>query len=115
MLFWSPNKEHIYDFGELLHAEKVELKEECDAAGFLGVQLHRDKTTGHIHMTQDGLIKWIIKALRLDKDQTNSKETPAECKPLVKDENGKPQQDTFSIMQVLLECFCTYQDTPDLI
>ena len=62
---------------------KVELEEEGDAARFLGVQLPREKTTGHIHMTQEGLIKRIIEALGLDMDQTNAKGPPAECKPLV--------------------------------
>jgi hypothetical protein len=52
-------------------------------------------------MTQEGLIKRIIEALDLDMDQTNAKGTPAECKPLVKDENGKPQQDTFNYVSVV--------------
>ncbi len=105
LLFWSPKEEYIYEFSEHLCAEEVELEEEGDAAGFLGVQLHRDETTGHIHMTQEGLIKRIIDALGLDMDQTNAKGTPAERKPLVKDENGKPQQDTFnyaSVVEMLL-------------
>ncbi len=97
LLFWSPKEEYIYEFGERLRAEEVELEEEGDAAGFLGVQLHHDETTGHIHMTQVGLIKRIIEALGLDMDQTNAKGTPAERKPLVKDENGEPQQDTFNL------------------
>ena len=90
------NEEYIYEFGERLRAKEVELEEEGDAVGFLGVQRHRDEATGHIHMTQVGLIKRIIEALGLNMDQTNSKGTPAEHKPLVKDENGKPQQDTFN-------------------
>jgi hypothetical protein len=108
LLFWSPKEEYIYEFGERLHAKKVELEEEGGAAGFFGVQLHRNETTGHIHMTQEGLIKRIIKALGLDMDQTNVKGIPAERKPLVKDENGKPQQDTS------MGCFCIFWDTPGL-
>ncbi len=114
LLFWSPKEEYIYEFGERLRAEEVELEEEGDAAGFLGVQLHRNETTGHIHMNQEGLVKQIIEALGLDMDQTNAKGTPAERKPLVKDENGEPQQDTFNYASVL-ECFCTCRDTPGLI
>jgi hypothetical protein len=79
----------------------VELEEEGDAASFLGVQLHRDEATGHIHMTQEGLIKRIIEALGLDMDQTNSKGTSAERKPLMKDKNGKPKQDTFNYASVV--------------
>ena len=52
-------------------------------------------------MTQEGLIKRVIEALGLDMDQTNAKGTPAECKPLVKDENGEPQQDTFNYVSYL--------------
>ncbi len=52
-------------------------------------------------MTQEGLIKRIIEALGLDMDQTNAKGTPAECKPLVKDEIGEPQQDTFNYVSVV--------------
>jgi len=85
LLFWSPKEEYIYKVDECLHAKEVELEEEGDAAGFLGDQLHCDETTGHIHMTQQGLIKRIIEALGLDMDQTNAKGTPAKCKPLVKD------------------------------
>jgi hypothetical protein len=48
LLFWSPKEEYIYEFEECLHAEEVELEEEGDAAGFLGVQLHHNKATGHI-------------------------------------------------------------------
>jgi hypothetical protein len=57
---------------------------------------HDRSATGHIHMTQEGLIKRIIEGLGLDMDKTNAKGTPAERKPLVRDENGEPQQDTFN-------------------
>jgi hypothetical protein len=115
LLFWSPKEEYIYEFGERLHAEEVELKEEGDAAGFLGVQLHRDETTGHTHMTQEGLIKQIIEALGLDMDQTNAKGTPAKHKPLLKDENGEPQQDTFNYASVVgMLLYLSGHTRPDL-
>jgi hypothetical protein len=101
LLFWSPREEYICKFGKRLCAKEVELEEEGDAAGFLGVQLHCNETTGHIHMTQEGLIKRIIEALGLDMDQTNAKGTPAEYKPCVKDENGKTQQDIFIYASVV--------------
>jgi hypothetical protein len=115
LLFWSPKEEYIYEFGECLRAEEVELEEEGDAAGFLGVQLHRDETTGHIHMTQEGLIKRIIEALGLDMDQTNAKGTPAERKPLVKDENGEPPQETFNYASVVgMLLYLSGHTRPDL-
>ena len=101
LLFWSPKEEYIYEFGECLCAEEVELEEEGDAAGFLGVQLHCSKTTGYIHMAQEGLIKHVIETLGLDVDQTNAKGILAEHKPLVKDENGEPHQDTFNYASVV--------------
>jgi len=116
LVFWSPKEEYIYKFGERLRSDEVELEEEGDAAGFLGVQVHRNETTGHIHMTQECLIKRIIEALGLDMDQTNAKGTPAEHKPLVKDANGKPQQDTFnyvSVVEMLL--YLLGHTRPDLV
>ncbi len=101
LLFWSPKEEYIYEFGERLHAEEVELEEEGNAAGFLGVQLHCNKATGHIYMTQEGLIKRIIEALGLDMVQTNAKGTPTERKPLVKDDNGEPPQETFNYASIV--------------
>jgi len=66
-------------------------------------------------MTQEGLIKRIIEALGLDMDQTNAKGTTAECKPLVKDENGEPQQDTFNHASVVGMLLCLSGHTrPDL-
>jgi hypothetical protein len=93
----------------------VELEEEGDAAGFLGDQIHCNETTGHIHMTHEGLIKRIIEALGLHMDQTNAKGTPAEHKPLVKDENGKPQQDTFNYASVVgMLLYLSGHTRPDL-
>ncbi len=45
LLFWALKEEYIYDFGEQLRAEEVELEEEGDAAGFLGVQIQQDDVT----------------------------------------------------------------------
>ena len=73
-----------------MRAEEIELEEEGDAAGFLEVHLRCDETTGYIHMTQEGLAKRIIKALGFDVNVTKLKVTPAEQKPLIKDENGPP-------------------------
>jgi hypothetical protein len=73
-----------------LRAEEIKLQEEGDAAGFLGVQLRQDETTGYIHMTQEGLDNRIIEALGLDMNVTKPKGTPSEQKPLIMDENGPP-------------------------
>ncbi len=115
LIFWSPKEEYIYKLREHLCTEEDELEEEGNAAGFLGVQLYHDEATGHIHMTQEGLIKQVIEALGLDMDQTNAKRTPAKQKPLVKNENGEPQQDTFNYASVVgLLLYLLGHTRPDL-
>ena len=100
LLFWRPKEESIDGLDKKLRAEKIELEEEGEAAGILGVKLRCDETTGHIYMTQEGLTKRIIDALGLDLDLSNAKATPSERKPLIKDENGPPQQDSFNYASV---------------
>ena len=97
LLFWIPKAEFINELAKQLRAEEIKLDEEGDAAGFLGVQLRHDETTGYIHMTQEGLAKRIIEALGFDVNVTNPKGAPAEQKPLIKDENGPPWQELFTM------------------
>jgi len=66
----------------------VDLEQEDDAAGFLGVTLDRDYPSGLLEMKQTGLIKIVIEALGLDDGYAKEKHTPAESKPLVKDADG---------------------------
>ena len=115
LLFWSPKAEFINELAEQLRAEEIELEEEGDAAGFLGVQLRRDETTGYIHMTQLGLAKRIIEALGLDLKLTKPKGTPAERKPLIKDENGPPRQESFNYASVVgMLLYLSGHTRPDL-
>jgi hypothetical protein len=69
----------------------VDLKQEDDTTGFLGVTLQRDPETSLLEMKQTGLIKRIIEALGFD-DGAKGKFTPPESKPLVKDINGDLEQ-----------------------
>jgi hypothetical protein len=62
----------------------VDLKQEDDAAGFLGVTLERDPETNLLEMKQTGLIKQFIEALGLDDGLVKGKYTPSESKPLIK-------------------------------
>jgi hypothetical protein len=78
----------------------VDLEQEDDAAGFLGVTLERDSETGLLEMKQTGLIKRIIKALGLD-NGAKRKFTPSESKPLVKDVNGDLASGAFSYSSVV--------------
>jgi hypothetical protein len=100
VLFWSNDEKHIYDLGTKLREANVDLEEESDAAGFLGVDLVR-MPGGRIHMKQPGLIKRIIAALGFNESETASKKTPAERKPLIKDEEGEMAQESFSYASVV--------------
>jgi hypothetical protein len=79
----------------------VALEQEEDAAGFLGVDFVYDKSTGLIEMKQTGLIKRVIEALCLDDGYVKGKHTPAESKPLVKDEDGEAASCSFSYASVV--------------
>jgi hypothetical protein len=56
----------INDSALQLHEIGVDLKQEVDTTGFLGVTLERDTETGLLKMKQTGWIKQVIKALGLD-------------------------------------------------
>ena len=90
MLMWSTSEEHIYKLGAQLRNKGVELEEEDDAAGFLGVKLHKHPTTGQLVMTQQGLIDRIIEALGLHLDKSTPKKIPYLKSPLTKDLDGDP-------------------------
>ena len=44
---------------------------ETDAAGFLGIRMERDPTTGLLEMKQEGLINRVIEAMGLDVGMIN--------------------------------------------
>jgi hypothetical protein len=101
ILMWSTHEDHIYALGDLLRAEGVDLEEEDDAAGFLGVNLVKDSVTGQMIMTQEGLIDRVIEALGLDIDKSTPRHTPCLKTPLTKDLDGDPPQDAFSYASVI--------------
>jgi hypothetical protein len=78
----------------------VDLEQEDDAAGFLGVTLERDPEMSLLKIIQTGLIKRIIEALGLD-DEAKGKFTPLESKPSVKDVNGELASGAFSYSSVV--------------
>ncbi|KAI2505066.1 hypothetical protein MHU86_9342 [Fragilaria crotonensis] len=94
-LLFSPRQEYIDDVLSKLKEEELDLEEEDDVAGFLGV-----KENGQIHMTQLGLIDRIIDALGCD--SLPGKRTPAEHGALGSDnKGGDPPQATFSYASVI--------------
>ncbi len=60
----------------------VNLEQETDAAGFLGILMEHDPDTGLLEMKQEGLTLCIIEAMGLDVGTVAPKWTPAEAAPL---------------------------------
>ncbi len=100
LIFWSKDTLAINDSAMQLHELGVDLKQEDDATGFLGVRLEQNPETSLLEMKQTGLIKRIIEALGLD-DGAKGKFTPSESKPLVKDINGDLANGAFSYSSVV--------------
>ncbi len=101
LLFWARDEKDIHDLAIKLREQGVDLEQEDDAAGFLGVRLERDPQTGLMEMTQSGLIDRVIEALGLDVGMVNGKATPAEHAPLVKDVDGIQARKLFSYSSVV--------------
>jgi len=100
ILFWSTDEAYINQLGARLRKEGLLLEEEGDAAGYLGVEMTKTEE-GLIEMKQTGLIDRILEALGLDTKYATNKWTPAEGKPLTKDEDGEPPQGSFSYSSVV--------------
>jgi hypothetical protein len=100
LIFWSRVVPQINQVAMELLKLGVDLEQEDNAAGFLGVTLDRDASTGLLEMKQTGLIKRVVEALGLDDGYTKGKHTPAESKPLVKDADGEGAHGGFSYSSV---------------
>ncbi len=109
IIFWSKDIPQINGVAMQLCKLGVDLEQEEDVAGFLGVTLDRDGPSGLVEMKQTGLIKRVIEALGLDDGYPKGKHTPAESKPLVKDADGEGGYGGFtysSIVGMLLYICC---------
>ena len=78
LLFWSRDEKYITELAMQLRELGVDLEQEDDAAGFLGVRLERNEDTGKLEMKQSGLIDRVLEALGLDVGTVHGKATPAE-------------------------------------
>ncbi len=56
LLFWAQDEKDIQKLAMALHEQGVDLDQEDDAAGFLGVCLENDAETCLLEMNQTGLI-----------------------------------------------------------
>jgi hypothetical protein len=90
----------------------VALEQEDDAAGFLGVKMERDSTTGLLEIKQTGLIERVVEAWGLDDEYAWGKHTPVETKPLVKDEDGVAAVEGFSYSSVVGMLLYLSEHTP---
>ena len=91
----------------------VELEQEYDVAGFMGVTLEKDLKTGLPEMKYSGLVQRVIVIVLLDDGMSKVKLMPSEANPLVKDENGEPDSVMFiySSVVVMIPYICVYTRT----
>ena len=88
LIFWSRDESDIDDILNLIIDNGVDLKQEVDNDGFLGVRMECDSDNGTIELNQTGLDDRIMYSLLFDVGATKVKQAPAEAIPLVKDQYG---------------------------
>jgi hypothetical protein len=102
------------DIKEALHklrSLKMELEEEDNLAGFLGV--HIEQTCDHVKLTQKGLTQQFINVL-LQVNDLPAVDTPAD-QVLGKDTKGNPPNCAFNYVSVIGMLWCLYRHSrPDL-
>jgi hypothetical protein len=101
LIFWYPDEKDIHHITMKLQEVGVDLEQETDAAGFLGIQMECDPDTGLLEMKQERLTLHIIEATEVDVGTVTPKWTPAEAAPLVKDAEGAPATGAFSYSSVV--------------
>jgi hypothetical protein len=77
LLIYSPTDDPIDCLIDALKADKIWIRKEDSAAGFLGVDMKHGKD-GSVTLTQSGLTERIIDALGLHSHYSMKKDTPAE-------------------------------------
>ena len=73
---------------------ELELTREGDLSAFLGIQIQKCPDSGSLHLTQEGLIKQILDATKLE--DCNPSKTPANKEMLGTDMNGAPAQELWN-------------------
>jgi Reverse transcriptase (RNA-dependent DNA polymerase) len=97
-LLYARSQSDIDDVVNGLRNLKMDLEEESDVAGFLGVLVDR-RPDGSIHLLQKGLIQRILDALQIH--HLPPKRTPAKLGVLSSDPEGDPPNGTFSYASVI--------------
>ena len=101
LLFWSKDEEAITQAVLKLCELGVDLEQEDDAAGFLGVTLKRHDESGLLKMRQDGLIDRLIEALGLEDGYVEGKSNRDNTASLVKVEDEVNAAGQFSCSSVV--------------
>ena len=101
ILFWSVNENYIHEKAMQLRKQGVDLEQEENIAGFMGVTLGRDEANGLLEMKKVGLVDCVTKTLGLGDGMTKRKFTPYESKLLVRDADGSAPYGTFSYSSVV--------------
>ena len=114
-LLFSPKAEWIDEAIQNLRNQEMELEEEDEVAGFLGVDIRRDPKAGTVKLTQEGLAKRIIEALQIsDSKAFPPKRTPASG-PLVMDKDGDPPNGIYNYATVVgMLAYLTGHSRPEL-
>ena len=74
----ASNKYSIHNLAKYFRDVGVDLEQEDDTAGFLGVTLEREIKTGMIEIKQTGLMQRVIEAVGLDTGMVKVKFTPSD-------------------------------------
>jgi hypothetical protein len=101
LIFWARDERDIHHIAMKLRQVGVDLEQETDVAGFLGIRIEHDPDTGLLEMKQEGLTLCIIEAIGLDVGTVTPKWTPAESAPLVMDAEGAPTTGALSYSSVV--------------
>jgi len=97
-LLYARSQSDIDDVVNGLRNLSMDLEEESDVAGFLGVLVDR-RPDGSIQLLQKGLIQRILDALQIH--HLPPKRTPAKLGVLSSDPEGEPPNSTFSYASVI--------------
>ncbi len=109
-ILYAKNPEDINAVVQSVHDRDMELQQQEDIAGLLGVHIDR-QPDGTIKLTQKGLIKRIIEVLNID--HLPDKKTGAKLGVVGIDEYGDPPNGTFNYVLVI-GSWAIYKTIPDL-
>ena len=77
----------------------LELTQDRGLSAYLGIQIQKYPDSGSLHLTQEGLIKRILDATKLE--DYNPSKTPANKETLGTDVNGPPAQELWNYRSVV--------------